>query len=272
MAAREKCSKHPKKRVNATFETSSIDSTAVEEKLFGQVEEEEEEDGEDGPVVFICGKCKLPVGDSESWDGSEDSENQIRLKREYQRFYITLNDLRFVTARACSLVVDLICQGCHSVLGMVYASTPKNMDHKRFTFCLNVADIDSYVLGSANQMLAAEGPKEQLVTLEYRSIVEQQLTEQHFPSQRGGKRSGFIIHEVSSAFHGNNNSEETANQHAVSKGRAMHVPNGVVPITVAAGQCHPKRFMLGTREPQLSRLVSTVSRGKCMWYVRQVAH
>lgn len=45
----------------------------------------------------------------------------------------------------CSLVVDLLCQGCHSVIGMVYASTPKNLDHKRFTFCLNVADIDRYV-------------------------------------------------------------------------------------------------------------------------------
>ena len=58
---------------------SSIDSTAVEEKLFGHSEEED-----DGPVVFICGKCKLPVGDSMSWDGSEeDGQNQIRLKREY---------------------------------------------------------------------------------------------------------------------------------------------------------------------------------------------
>lgn len=79
MAAREKSLKHRQKNVNTTFETSSIDSTAVEEKLFGQVEDE---DGEDGPVVFICGKCKLPVGDSVSWDGSEDGQNQIRLKRE----------------------------------------------------------------------------------------------------------------------------------------------------------------------------------------------
>lgn len=68
------------KRVDSTFETSSTDSTAVEEKLFGDVEEEE--NGDDGPVVFICGKCKLPVGDSLSWDGSEGGQNQIRLKRE----------------------------------------------------------------------------------------------------------------------------------------------------------------------------------------------
>lgn len=29
------------------------------------------------------------------------------------------------------------------------------------------------------------------------------------------------------------------------------------PFFVSSGQCHPKRFMMGTGEPQLSRLVST---------------
>ncbi|XP_035522609.1 protein Mis18-alpha [Morone saxatilis] len=178
MAAREKSLKHRLKHVNTTFETSSIDSTAVEEKLFGQAEEEE--DGDDGPVVFICGKCKLPVGDSLSWDGSEDDQNQIRLKRVTDNVLVGKDNRLYEVSkskRSLCLVVDLFCQGCHSVLGMVYASTPKNLDHKRFTFCFNVADIDSYVLGSASQMLTAEGPKEQPVTLEYRGIVEQQLTE-----------------------------------------------------------------------------------------------
>lgn len=80
MATREKPSKHRHNNIDTTFDSSSINSTAVEEKLFGQAEEDE--DGDDGPVVFICGKCKLPVGDSLSWDGIEDSQNQIRLKRE----------------------------------------------------------------------------------------------------------------------------------------------------------------------------------------------
>lgn len=80
MATREKPAKHLQSSVNTTFDVSSIDSTAVEEKLFGQAEEGVEVD--DGPVVFICGKCKSPVGDSLSWDGSEDSQNQIRLKRK----------------------------------------------------------------------------------------------------------------------------------------------------------------------------------------------
>ncbi|KAM9348860.1 protein Mis18-alpha [Symphorus nematophorus] len=176
MAARAKSLKCQQRSVNTTFEASSIDSTAVEEKLFGQAEEDE--DGDDGPVVFICGKCKLPVGDSMSWDGSEDGQNQIRLKRVTDNVMVGKDSRMYeVSKRSPCLIVDLSCRGCHSVLGMVYASTPKNLDHKRFTFCLNVADIDSYVLGSASQMLAAEGPKEQPVTLEYRGIVEQQLTE-----------------------------------------------------------------------------------------------
>ncbi|XP_034405756.1 protein Mis18-alpha [Cyclopterus lumpus] len=175
MAAREHLLKHRSKVVNDTFEFS-IDSTAVEEKLFGQAEEDE--DGDDGPVVFICGKCKLPVGDSMSWDGSEDGQNQIRLKRVTDNVVVGEDTrLHEASKRSLCLVVDLFCCGCRSVLGMVYASTPKNLDHKRFTFCFNVADIDSYVLGSASQMLAAEGSKEQPVTLEYRGMVEQQLTE-----------------------------------------------------------------------------------------------
>ncbi|GLD46446.1 protein Mis18-alpha [Lates japonicus] len=158
------------------FEASSINSSTVEEKLFGHAGEDV--DGDDGPVVFICGKCKLPVGDSLSWDGSEDGQNQIRLKRVTDNVLVG-EDTRLYEAskKSLCLITDLFCQGCNSVLGMIYASTPKNLDHKRFAFCLNVADIDSYILGSANQMLAAEGPKEQPVTLEYRGIVEQQLTE-----------------------------------------------------------------------------------------------
>lgn len=82
MAAREKSFEHRQETVNATFETSRTDSTTVEEKLFG-CSVGEDEDGEDEHVVFICGKCKLPVGDSLSWDGSEESQKQIRLKREF---------------------------------------------------------------------------------------------------------------------------------------------------------------------------------------------
>lgn len=42
-----------------------------------------EDDGEgdsDAPAIFLCGKCRLPFGDSLSWAGSDDQQNQILLK------------------------------------------------------------------------------------------------------------------------------------------------------------------------------------------------
>ncbi|XP_058483534.1 protein Mis18-alpha [Solea solea] len=195
MADRETMSKtkHRQKKLDVTFETSStdstfcgffkkhpqktgngsIDSSVVEERLFGHAEE----DVDDGPVVFICGKCKLPVGDSLSWDGSDDGQNQIRLKRVTDNVMVGQESRLHGTRKDSCLIMDLECTSCQSVIGMVYTSTPRQLDHKRFAFYFNVASIDSYVLGSANQMLAAEGPEEQPVTLEHRGIVEQQLTE-----------------------------------------------------------------------------------------------
>uniref|UniRef100_A0A3Q1EE92 Protein Mis18-alpha n=1 Tax=Acanthochromis polyacanthus TaxID=80966 RepID=A0A3Q1EE92_9TELE len=145
MASAKQSLRYRQKRVNSTFETSSIDSTAVEEKLFRQVALEE--DGGDDPVVFICAKCRLPVGDSLSWDGSEDGQNQIRLKRVTDNVLIGKEShLYEPSKRSRCLIVNLMCRGCHSVLGMVYTSTPKNLDHKRFSFCFHVADIDRYGL------------------------------------------------------------------------------------------------------------------------------
>ncbi|KAL0994913.1 hypothetical protein UPYG_G00129220 [Umbra pygmaea] len=40
----------------------------------------EDEDSNE-QVVFLCGSCRLPVGDSQSWAGSDEEQNQIILKR-----------------------------------------------------------------------------------------------------------------------------------------------------------------------------------------------
>lgn len=109
MATGKRASKSRQKNINTTFSVSSIDSTTVEEKLFGAVENG---DAEDGPVVFICGKCKLPVGDSLSWDGSEDEENQIRLKRESECGNICrILDLESFRRKSRGLLL-LFCNDC----------------------------------------------------------------------------------------------------------------------------------------------------------------
>lgn len=62
------------KRQNATFVTVRPEDDDDEEV--------DDEEVDDGPAVFMCTKCKLPVGDSLSWDGSEQGDKQIKLKSE----------------------------------------------------------------------------------------------------------------------------------------------------------------------------------------------
>lgn len=77
MATKGNQSKRRQIKLERTFDLST-----TREKSFDQTKDDA--DGEEGPLVFVCGKCKLPVGDSLSWDASEDSQNQIRLKREFE--------------------------------------------------------------------------------------------------------------------------------------------------------------------------------------------
>lgn len=76
MATRKKSGQRPPKSLGRTIEKST-NSSVIEEKLFERVEEED-----DGPLVFVCEKCKLIVGDSMSWD-NEDNQKHIGLKREW---------------------------------------------------------------------------------------------------------------------------------------------------------------------------------------------
>ncbi|KAI2659706.1 Mis18-alpha-like protein [Labeo rohita] len=138
-----------------------------------------EEDGEsDGPAVFMCGKCKLPIGDSLSWAGSDDEQNQIMLKRITDNVVIGKDPFVSGTRKELGcLVVNLTCRGCCSELGIMYISTPKKLDYKRSLFCFNVENIESYVVGSPSQRVPELDREDKPVTLEYQNIVEQQMTE-----------------------------------------------------------------------------------------------
>ncbi|KAM9788471.1 protein Mis18-alpha-like [Neosynchiropus ocellatus] len=169
MAQREKLLDARADSTSDTFDCSSLDASALKEN---------ELDGEDPPVVFLCAKCRSPVGDSLSWDGCESDQNQIRITRATENVVVGKETrMHEVKKGSTCLVVDLACRGCRSSLGMIYTSTPRSLDHKRLAFCFDVAALDSYVLGSATQVLTAEGPREPPVALKYRSRAEQQLTE-----------------------------------------------------------------------------------------------
>ncbi|XP_059395409.1 protein Mis18-alpha-like isoform X1 [Carassius carassius] len=138
-----------------------------------------EKDGEsDGPAVFMCGKCKLPVGNSLSWAGSDDQQNQIMLKRISDNVVIGKEPLVSGNRKELGcLVGNLTCRGCCSELGNMYISTPKNLYYKKSLFCFNVENIESYVVGSPGQRVPDFDREDRPVTLECQDIVEQQLTE-----------------------------------------------------------------------------------------------
>ncbi|XP_076874447.1 protein Mis18-alpha [Brachyhypopomus gauderio] len=136
------------------------------------------DDGEgDAPAVFMCGKCRRPVGDSLSWAGSDDRRNEILLKRVNEN--IVIGKEHFVSSKRQELgclVRDLSCGGCGLTLGLVYTSTPKALDYKRSLFCFSVEHLESYVLGSGGQQVAALSREDRPVTFEYQEDVEQQIT------------------------------------------------------------------------------------------------
>ncbi|XP_061106206.1 protein Mis18-alpha [Conger conger] len=156
---------------NITYITESV---ADEESSLGQSELTYKEDAE-APMVFQCGRCKLPVGDSLSWVGSEDDQNQILLKRVTDNVVVGSEPCvsRTHTELGC-LIVNLSCLGCSTPLGRVYTSTPRNLDYKRSLFCLSVENVDCYVLGSSSQKIMKDGQDEP-VTLEYRVNVDTQI-------------------------------------------------------------------------------------------------
>ncbi|XP_051972551.1 protein Mis18-alpha isoform X1 [Xyrauchen texanus] len=158
---------------DCSYKTYSVCESAVDSST------RVEEDGDsDGPAVFMCGKCKLPIGDSLSWAGSDDEQNQIMLKKTSDNVVIGKEPFVSVTRKELGcLVVSLTCHGCCSELGIMYTSTPKKFDYKRSLFCFNVANIESYVVGSPGQQMPELERQDRPVTLEYQDIVEQQMTE-----------------------------------------------------------------------------------------------
>ncbi|XP_030648076.1 protein Mis18-alpha [Chanos chanos] len=159
-----------------TFELTTSECSTVAEAGTKLTENDDDED--EAPVVFLCGKCKVPIGDSLSWAGSDDDQNQIILRCVSDS--VVIGNEPFVSDShkdlAC-FVVNLNCRFCCTVLGVMYASTPAKLDYKRSLFCLSVESIESYVLGSGSQQVAELDAEKWPVTMKYQENVERQLSE-----------------------------------------------------------------------------------------------
>ncbi|XP_007660239.2 protein Mis18-alpha isoform X1 [Ornithorhynchus anatinus] len=148
-------------------------------------EEEEEEEREGGgrsrpqppelPLVFLCARCKRPVGDSLAWVASDEEGSAVLLRCVSPN--VSVDKEQKLSSRANEygcLIETLFCAGCSLNLGSIFRCTPRHLDFKRDLFCLSVDAIESYVLGSSEKPAVPEsdGP---LLTLQSRAVLEEAL-------------------------------------------------------------------------------------------------
>ncbi|XP_062905887.1 protein Mis18-alpha [Mobula hypostoma] len=117
----------------------------------------------DLPVVFLCSQCRLPVGDSLAWAGANPKENMIYLKSVTNNILVDKDQKIDRADESGCIYVLLSCTGCSLSLGRMYLSTPAHLDFKRNIYCLAVAYIESYVLGSTINAELADDSKKPVV-------------------------------------------------------------------------------------------------------------
>lgn len=138
----------------------------------------EEFEESDTPVVFFCAKCRLPVGDSLSWAGTDELQNHILLREVSDNIVVGKEPIFVGKYKKMGCVIQtLSCACCSTMMGIMYVSTPQELDHRRSLFGLDVAKIDSYVLGSSTKKRPVLKSTPTPMTLEHRESVEQQINQ-----------------------------------------------------------------------------------------------
>ncbi|XP_053311556.1 protein Mis18-alpha [Spea bombifrons] len=129
---------------------------------------------DDDNAVFLCSKCKRPLGDTCGWKGSDPEEHCIMLKAVST--YVTVEKEQVLSKQPSEygcIFENLLCSGCNSIIGKIYRCTPKQFDFKRDLFCLDVDAVDSYIFGSASQQAVPES--EEPVLFENRMALEEEI-------------------------------------------------------------------------------------------------
>ncbi|XP_056423146.1 protein Mis18-alpha-like isoform X2 [Hyla sarda] len=105
-------------------------------------------------AVFLCRKCKLPLGDTGDW--VEKAENgDILLSAVTENVKIDVNKaVSSFIHDAYSTVQTLQCKGCKSIVGALYIATPEHLDYKRDLFILNTSVLNCYFFANAHKQRA----------------------------------------------------------------------------------------------------------------------
>ncbi|KAL2086468.1 hypothetical protein ACEWY4_017527 [Coilia grayii] len=171
----------------------STSGSAVGDATYTLVDAEESE----APAVFFCTKCRLPLGDSLSWAGSDEERNHILLRTVSNNVSLSKDPVFAGEYRKMGCVIRvLLCVGCSSQVGIMYVSTPMELDHRRSLYSMDVGKIDSYVVGSSSQQRAMQSSEKSPVTIEYRDSVQQQLSEVKALAVAIGQRLSEIENEL----------------------------------------------------------------------------
>ncbi|KAM8975379.1 protein Mis18-alpha [Pelodytes ibericus] len=126
-------------------------------------------------MVFLCGQCKIPLGDTYGWKGSDMEEQTIMLKVVSTCVIVEKDRVLSKHPNEYGCIFEhLVCSICKAVLGKIYRCTPKHLDFKRDLFCLNVEAVDTYILGSSCQQVIPE--PDEPVTFENRMALEDEIT------------------------------------------------------------------------------------------------